>query len=60
MSLDDYFYKVKRRHPQLAFHCWHVLTERECYSPTSAISLSQIRGEFRFFERERKIKKIIF
>lgn len=45
MTLDDYFYKVKRRHPKLALHCWQILWDAECFSPTSAITLSKIRGE---------------
>lgn len=52
MTLDDYFYKVKRRHPKLALHCWQILWDAECFSPTKAITLAKIRGEYFLLERE--------
>lgn len=45
MTLDDYLYKVKRRHPKLALQCWQILWDAKSFSPTSAITLSKIRGK---------------
>lgn len=59
MTLDDYFYKVKRRHPKLALHCWQILWDAECFSPTKAITLAKIRGEYFLLESESERDKCL-
>ncbi|KAH8403295.1 hypothetical protein KR222_009977, partial [Zaprionus bogoriensis] len=46
MPLDTYFYKVRRRYPRLARNLWQILSEAECFSPTSAITLVKIRDAY--------------
>ncbi|KAH8392815.1 hypothetical protein KR215_001858, partial [Drosophila sulfurigaster] len=46
MSLDDLFYKMKQRHPDITEHIWQTLLNAKCTSPATSITLSQIRGKF--------------
>lgn len=46
MALDNYFYKVRRYHPNILTNVGRVLLNAKCTTPDHTMTLAQIRGKF--------------
>ncbi|XP_030556872.1 uncharacterized protein LOC115759895 [Drosophila novamexicana] len=47
MALDNYFYKVRRYHPNILTNVGRVLLNAKCTTPDHTMTLAQIRAAYR-------------
>ncbi|XP_030383312.1 uncharacterized protein LOC115630794 [Scaptodrosophila lebanonensis] len=51
-TLDDYYYKVRQRHPNIQSDVLQIFMNAQCTSPERALTLSQIRASYKELTEE--------